>query len=312
MEFLGLLANIAGIIGAAIIIIGISIGLVRFIFTEFKSLKPARKHMMTLDEMRRDMGHYMLLGVDFLVASDLILTVVEPNLQELAILGGLVVIRAVIGYFIHKEIHEEDKIPGSAAATENPQWLSSDLKARMSNVSTSDDLIADYRFELVEDHHHPGSGRYGIRVILLTDISSSFPYLNAVLDDTIYDHENRVLIGAKESWRYAFRPHEILIGAVENPDEASSVAKKVVELVNKVWREHELITPNYKERKLPAVYEIYQLLPKINCGECGYSTCMVFASDIRNGVEELQRCPLMTKPEYAGNKERILNLFSSD
>jgi len=27
-------------------------------------------------------------------------------------------------------------------------------------------LITDYQFELVEDHHAPGSGRYGVRVSL--------------------------------------------------------------------------------------------------------------------------------------------------
>ncbi|MFH1381398.1 MAG: (Fe-S)-binding protein [Chloroflexota bacterium] len=180
-----------------------------------------------------------------------------------------------------------------------------------SGVGTSSKLITDYRFELVEDHHHPGSGNYGVRITSPVDISASFPYLNAVLDDTIYDHENSILIGVNNRRRYAFRPNEIQVGMVNEPSEASSIADEVVELVNRVWREHELITPNLKERSLPTVYDIYKLLPRTNCKECGYATCLAYAADLRNGVVSLEKCPLLSKPEYAKNREQIRALFSS-
>jgi ArsR family metal-binding transcriptional regulator len=179
-------------------------------------------------------------------------------------------------------------------------------------MSNSDKLIIDYRFELFEDHHHPGSGRYGVRVLLPADISTCFPYLNAVLDDTIYDHENRILIGASNRRRYAFRPHEIQLGMVADPSEAPSIAEGAVELVNRVWREHGDITPSLRERKLPAVYDILKLLPGTNCRECGYVTCLACAADIRNGVVSPERCPLLSKPEYTKNREQIYSLLSPD
>ena len=180
------------------------------------------------------------------------------------------------------------------------------------DVSTSNKLITDYRFELVEDHHSPGSGRYGVRVMLSADISASFPYLNTVLDDTLYDHENGILIGISNGQGYAFRPHEIRVGMVTDPSKASSIVDGVVELVNRVWKEHDSIIPSFRERKLPTVYDIYKLLPGTNCKECGYATCLAFAADIRNGETLLERCPLLSQPEYAGNKEQIVALFPSD
>jgi ArsR family metal-binding transcriptional regulator len=178
-------------------------------------------------------------------------------------------------------------------------------------VSSSNKLITDYRFELVEDHHHPGSGRYGVRVILPADISASFPYLNSVLDDTIYDHKNSILIGTNNRRRCAYRPHEIQVGMVADPSEASSIVHEVVELVNRIWSEHDRITPSFRERKLPTVYDIYKLLPGTNCKECGYPTCLACAADIRNGVISLERCLLLSKPEYIQNREQLRNLFSS-
>ena len=180
-----------------------------------------------------------------------------------------------------------------------------------SSVSISNKLITDYRFELIEDHHSPGSGRYGVRVILPADISASFAYLNTVLDDTLYDHENSILIGTNKRRRYAFRPHEIQVGMVADLYEAPSIVDEVVDLVNQVWKEREHITPSLRERKLPTVYNIYKLLPRTNCKECGYPTCLACAADIRNGVISLEGCPLLSRPEYKQNGEQIRTLFSS-
>ncbi|MFC2044526.1 (Fe-S)-binding protein [Chloroflexota bacterium] len=172
-------------------------------------------------------------------------------------------------------------------------------------------LITEYRFELVDDHHSPGSGRYGVRVMLPTDMSASFPYLNAVLDDPFYDHENTILIGAHDRRRYAFRPHEIQAGMITDSSEALNIVEEVVKLVNRVWEERDLITPSLKERKLPPTYSIYKLLPGTNCKECGYSTCLACATDIRNRVVSLDICALLAKPEYTQNREQIVVLFSS-
>jgi ArsR family metal-binding transcriptional regulator len=178
-------------------------------------------------------------------------------------------------------------------------------------MSSPNKLITDYRFELIEDHHSPGSGRYGVRVILPADISISFPYLNAVLNDTLYDHENSILIGTGNRRRYAFRPHEIQAGMVKDPSEAPKIANEVIELVNQVWNRRERIAPSLRERELPTIYEIYKLLPGTNCKECGYPTCLACAADMRNGVISLEGCPLLSNPEYKQNREQILTLFSS-
>jgi ArsR family metal-binding transcriptional regulator len=177
-------------------------------------------------------------------------------------------------------------------------------------MSNADKLISDYSFELVEDHHHAGSGRFGARVILPADISEVFPYLNARLEDTIYDHANAILIGMYNRRRYAFRPHEIQVGMVAEPSDAPSIVEEAVAMVNHVWSERENITPSFQERKLPTIYEIFKQLPGTNCKECGYATCLACAADIRNGVVPPDRCPLLSKPEYAQNREQILILFT--
>ena len=178
-------------------------------------------------------------------------------------------------------------------------------------MSSPEKLVTNYRFELIEDHHSPGSGRYGLKIIFSSDISPSFPYLNTILNDTLYDHENSILIGTNNQRRYAFRPHEIQAGMVKDPSEAPKIADEVIELVNQIWGKREDITPSLKERELPAVYEIYKLLPGTNCKECGYPTCLACAAGIRSGDISIDGCVLLSKPEHQQNMKQIRSLFSS-
>lgn len=41
--------------------------------------------------------------------------------------------------------------------------------------------------------------------------------------------------------------------------------------------------------------QIYKLLPKTNCKECGYPTCMAFAMKLAAGQEELAKCPYVSE-----------------
>ena len=173
-----------------------------------------------------------------------------------------------------------------------------------------DKLINSYQYELVEDHHSPGSGRYSVRVTVTDDISPAFPYLNAEFDDTVYDHENQVFIGKVNSKRYAFRPHEIRIAAAADPSNSAQLSSEIVDLVNQVWARRDSITPSIRERKLPTVYDVYKLLPGTNCKQCGCLTCLAFAARLLKSEVSLDDCPLLSQEKYANNRKQIAALFS--
>lgn len=172
-------------------------------------------------------------------------------------------------------------------------------------------LINIYRFELVEDHHHSGSGRFGLTIGLSEDISDLLPYLNTVLDDTYYDEENQILIGSDKKRRYAFRSHEIQVGAIVDASNASYIACETIDLVNQVWQERDRILPSLKERKVPTTYAVFRLLPKANCMKlCECLTCLAFAEELRSGKARLEQCPLLSTPEYEDKKRLLTAMFS--
>ena len=54
---------------------------------------------------RSNLGRAILLGLEFLVAADIINTVaIEPTLQSLAVLGGIVLIRTFLSFSLEVEI----------------------------------------------------------------------------------------------------------------------------------------------------------------------------------------------------------------
>ena len=111
MDILEHVSFAIGIVAIAVIVWGVLLGLFGFFKNEFYRFKPRGKKTVALHEVRHTVGSYLLLGLEFLIAADIIRTIVKPTLEELAILGGIVAIRTVISYFLGKEIGEDGKYP---------------------------------------------------------------------------------------------------------------------------------------------------------------------------------------------------------
>ena len=88
------------VIGIAIIVVGALGALVRFAPGVVTGGAGSR-----ISDLRSDLGRSILLGLEFLVAADIINTVaIEPTLESLAVLGGIVLIRTFLSFSLEVEI----------------------------------------------------------------------------------------------------------------------------------------------------------------------------------------------------------------
>jgi uncharacterized membrane protein len=101
-----------GTVGIFIVLWGVIVGLIEFIAAQVSYLSKS-KTQVPLEKIRTDLGRYLLLGLEFLIAADIIRTIVKPSLEEVAVLVAIVAIRTVISYFLNKEI--ERLAQGSAS-----------------------------------------------------------------------------------------------------------------------------------------------------------------------------------------------------
>lgn len=89
------------IVGTAIIVVGAAAALIRFVVMMLR--RPAGGDAVA--GFRSELGRAILLGLEFLVAADIINTVaIEPTLGSLAVLGGIVLIRTFLSFSLEVEI----------------------------------------------------------------------------------------------------------------------------------------------------------------------------------------------------------------
>ena len=102
------LAHIAAIassgfelVGVALLVIGAVVALVRYATTLVRRGSPSA----AFSGLRKDLGSAILLGLEFLVAADIIRTVaVEPTLQNVVVLVLIVLVRTFLSWSLEVEI----------------------------------------------------------------------------------------------------------------------------------------------------------------------------------------------------------------
>ena len=62
-----------------------------------------------------DLGTYILVGIEFMIASDIIQTVIKRELADLAFVSALVAIRTAISFFLGRELAEARRESGTLA-----------------------------------------------------------------------------------------------------------------------------------------------------------------------------------------------------
>ncbi|MDD2439135.1 MAG: DUF1622 domain-containing protein [Methanosarcinaceae archaeon] len=56
--------------------------------------------------IRKELTNKIVFGLEYYIAADVLETVLEPSQEELIVLGTVVLIRTVLGYFLSKEVTE--------------------------------------------------------------------------------------------------------------------------------------------------------------------------------------------------------------
>jgi len=114
-DIVSVLVRIVEAAGAAIIFVGAVIAFARFLGTVFrpKGLDPFARLRLTL-------GRYLVLGLEFQLAADILRTAVAPNITELAQLAAIAAIRTALNFFLGREIKEETELVRADQAAASP------------------------------------------------------------------------------------------------------------------------------------------------------------------------------------------------
>ena len=113
MHVLDMIAAVIAYTAIGIIVWGGFRTLLRGIVLEFTRCR--HKHACCEREgLRREFGSYLLLALEFLIAADVVSTISDPTLMEMALLGSIVAIRTVISVFLNRELQLARQLEAAA------------------------------------------------------------------------------------------------------------------------------------------------------------------------------------------------------
>jgi uncharacterized membrane protein len=114
-DVVNVLVRIVEAAGALIIFAGAVVAFARFLRVAFR-----REGLDPFARLRLDMGRFLVLGLEFQLAADILRTAVAPNFTELAQLAAIAAIRTALNFFLGREIKEETELVRADQAAAAP------------------------------------------------------------------------------------------------------------------------------------------------------------------------------------------------
>jgi uncharacterized membrane protein len=109
MSFLDNVALVVGAIGVVVVGWGVLLGAIAFLRDEIISLISRGAKDVPLEKIRYDVGRHLLLGLEFLIAADIMRTIAQPSLEQITVLAIIVAIRTVLSFFLTREMERVNK-----------------------------------------------------------------------------------------------------------------------------------------------------------------------------------------------------------
>jgi ArsR family metal-binding transcriptional regulator len=162
-------------------------------------------------------------------------------------------------------------------------------------------LLTTYRKEIFRPECNPQFQSLHCIAHLDEDISQVLPYLNVVLGGHQYLKEPPSLTLKVYGKLITLHRREIAVNALKDDEEADRILQWLTQEINETWQKRDTIEPSFETPAQPRIFDILKLLPKTNCGDCGRTTCTVFAALVSDGVKGIDDCP----PLDEKNREKL-------
>ncbi len=171
-------------------------------------------------------------------------------------------------------------------------------------------LLKRYKYQLVTPKCDPFTETLNALVIFSDDIQEVMPYLNAIFKGTNYNQEVGTLTLRAHGKTITLYPRQAAITKIVDDEDARKTLEWLKEIINQTWENRNNIQPSYKRGHELKILEIYKLLPKTNCQQCGEPTCMAFASKLITEDTEITRCSPLFQSIYQKNREVLIATLS--
>lgn len=108
-EILVFIQHLISVIGILIIVSGVFIALYQYMYSVFSGQVMTPES--SINRIRLNLGRVLILGLEFIVAADLIGTTTTPDYYAVGLLAIIVLIRTLLSFSINRELMQIEKEP---------------------------------------------------------------------------------------------------------------------------------------------------------------------------------------------------------
>jgi len=137
-------------------------------------------------------------------------------------------------------------------------------------------------------------------------LSEVIPYLATLPGIIAYNPVTLTLTFRRPSGFMTLYPDKVYITQVKDTEEGLELLAALKEAVNAVWEQRSSLMAVTAGKRAPRHLDIWELLPRTNCRQCGEATCLAFAVGLLQQKRKLYEClPLMTDSASAEHRAAL-------
>jgi len=100
-DMVDLMVRLIEACGAVVIMIGAIVAIAKF------AVALSRRDIKQFSAVRLSLARFLVLGLEFQLAADVLRTAISPSFEEIGKLAAIATIRTVLNYFLNREIAQE-------------------------------------------------------------------------------------------------------------------------------------------------------------------------------------------------------------
>lgn len=133
--------------------------------------------------------------------------------------------------------------------------------------------------------------------IALDDV---IPYLAALPGVIAYNPHTLTLTFRRPRGFMTLYPDQVYLTQVNDSQEGLELLNALVEAVNATWEHRQELSAVNTARRAPSHLDVWELLPRTNCTQCGEATCLAFAVLLIQQKHTVDEClPLAQDPAFS-------------
>ncbi len=145
--------------------------------------------------------------------------------------------------------------------------------------------------------------------LLECDISEILPYLNTIIDKAVYNRNNNTLVFKKDECTITLHSNKIAGSKVNDKVQAIQLNNWIKEKINYCCNNKNDIKPDFEKKNKLDVFDVYKLLPGLNCRNCGELTCLAFAVKLCDEIKTIMSCKMIFYSDYTDKKDVLSTLL---